>query len=59
MTFLDTSRERELWQPDREQQISAATTLLASTIPYAVRLVVRELYEQWTAEMPSTRKEIA
>ncbi len=53
-----TSPTRLLWQPDREQQIEAAHVLLQGPIPYEVRRVVRELYEQWTAER-QPRKECA
>ena len=50
---------RELWQPEREQQIAAAETLLASDLPYSARLAVKELHERLTGEMPSTRKATA
>jgi len=33
---------RELWQPDRHEQIAAVEILLASTIPYELRLLLRE-----------------
>lgn len=43
---------RELWQPDREEQIGACETLLASHIPAEVRLHVRDLYEDLKRSTP-------
>lgn len=34
---------RELWQPDRHEQLAACETLLRGPIPYEVRLVIRDL----------------
>lgn len=37
------SRPRELWQPDRHEQLAAIETLLRGPIPYEARLVLRDL----------------
>lgn len=33
---------RELWHPDRDEQMAAVEILLASPIPYELRLLLRE-----------------
>lgn len=42
---LESCDRRELWQPDRHEQMAACETLLSSPIPREVRLHVRDLYE--------------
>lgn len=37
---------RELWQPDRNEQLAAVEILLASPLPYEARLVIRELEQK-------------
>ncbi len=34
---------REIWQPDRHEQLAACEILLASTIPQELRALVREM----------------
>jgi hypothetical protein len=41
-----TPRERQIWQPDRLEQLAACEILLASPLPYEARLVVRDLERQ-------------
>lgn len=36
------SQPRELWRPDRNEQIAAIEILLASSIPAELRLMLRE-----------------
>ena len=34
---------RELWRPNRNEQLAAVEVLLASPLPYEARLVIRDL----------------
>lgn len=47
------SGERQLWQPDRDEQLAACEVLLASPLPYEARLVIRDL------ERKFVRKELS
>lgn len=38
----DKAAGRELWQPDRDQQMAAIETLLSSPIPAELRRALRE-----------------
>jgi len=40
------SLSRELWQPDRHEQLAAVEILLASPLPRETRVVIRELEQQ-------------
>lgn len=39
---------RELWQPDREEQLAAVEILLASPLPHEVRLHLRDFHADLT-----------
>jgi len=41
--LVNGDMRRELWQPDRHEQMAACEILLAATIPYELRVLVREL----------------
>lgn len=46
--------ERELWQPDRHEQLAAVETLLRGPIPIEARMVLRDLEQKFrTGKEPS------
>jgi hypothetical protein len=42
--------ERPLWRPERESQIAACETLLASSIPAELRRAIREREQELSRE---------
>lgn len=44
------SKTRELWQPDRHEQLAACEILLASPLPSDARVVIRELEQKFRTE---------
>lgn len=43
-------RPRELWQPDRHEQLAACEILLASQLPREAREVIRDLEQKFRTE---------
>jgi len=41
---------RELWQPDRHEQLAACEILLASPLPSDARVVIRDLEQKFRTE---------
>lgn len=54
MTSVSPRQEdsRELWQPDRNEQMAAVEILLASPIPYELRLLLRERETELARRQP-------
>ena len=42
--------ERELWQPNRHEQLAACEILLASKLPIEARFVIRDLEQTFRTE---------
>lgn len=41
---------RQLWQPDRHEQLAACEILLASPLPRDARVVIRDLEQKFRTE---------
>lgn len=51
---LRERQERQLWQPDRHEQLAACDILLASPLPSDARVVIRDLEQNFrTGKGPS------
>ena len=49
-SHLHDSQTRELWQPDRHEQLAACEILLASPLPSDARVVIRDLEQKFRTE---------
>ncbi|MER9176677.1 hypothetical protein NKH72_24250 [Mesorhizobium sp. M0955] len=47
---MNSPTERQLWQPDRHEQLAACEILLASQLPQDARIVIRDLEQKFRTE---------